>query len=251
MLQILGFFAGQTPKHLHQVAARCGPLSVTDFGLEGMYRWEFFSWKIHMDCWFLWDSMGHMGLSMGVTPKWFRMENPTETWMMIWGYLNDLGNRLIWIVDRIHVFYWHGCGDAVDGCEILHHQKDCWNPINDGINQVQDLFHPTVSWSFFGDSDFVIVMDTLFDGCWCMDMDIDLWGYVWQETWNIADQGQSKDTVGKFSQRIGWFPVIVSSRSWKFYRKHLCFKATRCKNLTFPLVFFAGGEARWEFPPTR
>ena len=36
--------------------------------------------------------------------------------------------------------------NTVDGCEILHHQKDGWNPINNGINHrfqlVQDFFHP-------------------------------------------------------------------------------------------------------------
>ena len=38
--------------------------------------------------------------------------------------------------------------DTVDGCEILHHQKDGWKPINHGINQrfqlVQDF--ATIQW---------------------------------------------------------------------------------------------------------
>ena len=42
--------------------------------------------------------------------------------------------------------------DTVDGCEILHHQKDGWNPINHGINHrfqlVQDFatIH-SMSWN--------------------------------------------------------------------------------------------------------
>ena len=28
---------------------------------------------------------------------------------------------------------------TVDGCEILHHQKDGWNPMNNGINWINHL----------------------------------------------------------------------------------------------------------------
>ena len=44
-------------------------------------------------------------------------------------------------------------GDTVDGCEILHHQKDIldgWNPKKNGINHrfqlVQDFAGPSTVW---------------------------------------------------------------------------------------------------------
>ena len=43
-------------------------------------------------------------------------------------------------------YLWFLYGGTVDGCEILHHQTDGWNPINNGMfttyQLVQDFFHP-------------------------------------------------------------------------------------------------------------
>ena len=40
--------------------------------------------------------------------------------------------------------------DTVDGCEILHHQKDGWNPINNGIHHLSSgagfRNHPQYHW---------------------------------------------------------------------------------------------------------
>ena len=40
--------------------------------------------------------------------------------------------------------------DTADGCEILHHQKDGWNPINHGLNHLStgDSDFSTVSWGY-------------------------------------------------------------------------------------------------------
>ena len=43
------------------------------------------------------------------------------------------------------------CGHQMDGCEILHHQKDGWNPINNGMlttvfNHRSDFAGPSTVW---------------------------------------------------------------------------------------------------------
>ena len=49
--------------------------------------------------------------------------------------------------------------DTADGCEILHHQKDGWNPINHGLNHLStgDSDFSTVSWGFLSIRDLAFV----------------------------------------------------------------------------------------------